>query len=166
MWALGEFAQISDALELALRQQVEWVGNHDIYALLADAAARQNQRQALQKYAPLAEENANRYAHRLYQGVSQRAWGVLHRLSAELDQAQTRLLASLEIFQELGCRWQSGRTMVELGRLAQAQADADRARSWFEQALALFDEMSAQGDAALVRDLLASPAQGNSAGQP
>ena len=54
--AEGEFALTTQALELALTSQGEWIGDHDLYAVLADAAALQRDEIALRRYAPLLEE--------------------------------------------------------------------------------------------------------------
>jgi tetratricopeptide (TPR) repeat protein len=105
----------------------------------------------LQKYAPLAEETAGQYDHRLYLASAHRAWGVLHRLSGNYTEAEERLHQALPLFQELGARWQIGRTLAELGQVAAAQSNPDRARNYFTQALSLFNEMGAQPDADRLR---------------
>lgn len=144
--AEGEFALVRHHLEAALHDTAEWVGDHDIYALLADAAARQEDLPALEQYAPLAEESATRYDHRLYRAVAHRALGVAHRLAGEHDLAQARLQQALELFAALGTGWQTGRTYSELGKLAQVQADAAAAIRHFTNALAEFERQGAGPD--------------------
>jgi len=71
--AEGEFALVRQHLEIALSKSATWVGEHDLYAMLADAAAQQRDEAALRQYTPLAEETASRYDHKLYQAVAHRA---------------------------------------------------------------------------------------------
>lgn len=144
--AEGEFALVRQHLEAALPQAAEWVGDHDLYAMLADAAAIEGDLPALHRYAPLAEETAVRYDHRLYRAIAHRAFGVAHRLAGEPGQAQARLEQALELFSELETNWQTGRTYFELGKLAQAQADAAPAIRHFSNALAEFERQGAGPD--------------------
>src|SRR5258706_11486099 len=104
--AAGEFARVIPILEQALHSDSEWVGNHVLYAALADAAAQQHDEAALLKYAPLAETLAQRYNHRLYQAVAYRAWGVAHRLAGDFALAADRLDQALRLFEALNTRWQ------------------------------------------------------------
>jgi len=124
--------------------------------MLADGAARQQDLEGLVEYAHPAEEAAARHDHKLYLAISQRALGVLHRLSGDYAQASTRLNTALTLFQEMETRWQSGLTMAEYGQLAFAQSDFEQARAYFTQALSLFNEMDAQPDADRVRMNLAA----------
>ncbi len=151
MAAEGEFALVRQHLEKALTQKVDWVGDHSLYALLADGAARQQDAAGLEQYARLAEETAVRYDHGLYLGMAHRAWGVWRRLSGDLAESEARLNQALALFQALETRWQAGLTLVELGRLAVEQADLDQARTNFARALELFDQMDARPDAERVR---------------
>ena len=153
--AEGEFALVRQHLEAALPQTAEWVGDHDLYAMLADAAARQDDLPALQRYAPLAEEAAIRYDHRLYQAIAHRAYGLAHRLAGEYDQAQDRLQKALDIFRQHEARWQIGRTYFELGRLAQDRADGAAAIGHLTNALAEFEKQGAIPDMARTRAALA-----------
>ena len=146
--AEGEFALVRKYLDIALDRTASWVGQHDLYAMLADAAVQQRDQAGLQKYAPLAEEFASRYDHHLYQAIAHRARGVAHRLAGQHEDAGTRLELALGLFQELGARWQIGRTYFELGELAAAQADALSAREHFTRALEKFVEMQAAPDTA------------------
>jgi len=63
--AEGEFALVRQILETALQTPSEWIGDHDLYAMLADTAAQQRDEEALRHYAPLAEATAIRYGHML-----------------------------------------------------------------------------------------------------
>ncbi len=128
---------------------------HDVYAMLADAAAAQRDLDGLQQYAPLLEELAARDGHRLYQAVAHRAWGVAARLAGDYAEAGKRLNLALESFQQLGARWQVGRTLAELGELELARSQAVAAREHFTQALAAFEELRAAPDAARVSAALA-----------
>lgn len=114
---------------------------------------------ALRQHAPLAEELAVRHGHTLYQAVTHRAWGVAHRLAGEFDNAQARLTQALALFRELGARWQTGRTLYELGLLAAAQGNADEARRCFTGALAAFEAMKAAPDVARTWSTLATLGQ-------
>jgi hypothetical protein len=154
--AEGEFALVRQHLEIALSKSAAWVGEHDLYAMLADAAAQQRDEAALRQYAPLAEEAAARYGHTLYQAIAHRAWGVAHRLAGRsaYAEAEARLNQALELFRGLDTRWQIGRTLFELGELARARDDSAGAREHFTLALAAFEEMKAAPDAARARAAL------------
>lgn len=152
--AEGEFAQLKHHLEEALTQRAEWVGDHDLYAILAAAAVQQRDITALRQYALLAEETATRYGHTLYQANAHRAWGVLHLLVGEYAPAETRLNQALQIFQNLEAHWQAGRTLYDLGELARLQNNAAQAHTHFSQALALFESLGAAPDAARTRQTL------------
>ena len=154
--AEGEFALATQALELALTSHTEWIGDHDLYAMLADAAALQRDEMALRRYAPLLEELALRYGHLLYQAIAHRAWGVAHRLADETVAAEKRLQQALDIFRSLGTRWQLGRTHFEWGELAAAQGDVVAAHDHFTQAQNAFAAMQAAPDLARTHKALAS----------
>jgi hypothetical protein len=132
--------------------------DHAVYAMLADVAAQQRDAAALRQYAPRTEELAVRDEHPLYLAIAQRAWGVARRLAGEYDEAQAQLDHALEAFQRMGMRWQEGRTLVELGELAQARPDGEparaAARNYYAQALATFEELRAAPAAAQVREVL------------
>ncbi len=130
--------------------------DHDAYMLLADAAAQHYDADGLRQYVPLASELASRDKHKLYFGIANRAHGVAARLEGEYEAAESSLRQALDVFQEMGTRWQAGRTWVELGELALAQSDADAARDCFAQALAAFEAVRAAPDAARTRARLNS----------
>jgi tetratricopeptide (TPR) repeat protein len=155
--AEGEFAQVREHLEAALpKPSIGWIafGDHEVYNLLTDTAARQRDLAAIQKYAHLAEELALRYDHKLNQAIAHRAWGVAHHLAGEYAEAQLRLNQALEIFQQLETRWQIGRTLFELGELASTQLETSNARHYFARALSVFEIVGALPDVARTREKL------------
>jgi hypothetical protein len=125
--------------------------DHDAYMLLVDAAAQRHDADGLRHYVPLAGELASRDAHKLYLGIVNRARGVTARLAGEYEAAVSSLRQAMDVFQEMGTRWQVGRTWVELGELALAQSDASTARDCFVQALAAFETVQAAPDVARTR---------------
>jgi len=152
--AEGEFALVRHHLEAALTLTGEWVGDHDLYAMLADAAGRQRDAAALRQYAPLAEESADRYTHRLYQAIVHRAWGVAHMLAGEFDAAEARLNQALTLFGALDTHWQIGRTHFELGELARAHSGHSAGRDNYAKALVEFETIGAAPDAMRVRKVV------------
>ncbi len=154
--AEGEFVLVRQHLEEALKLTGEWVGDHDLYVMLADAAAQQGDKDALRQYASLAEEAAARYDHKVYQAIAHRAWGVAHRLAGEHAESEARFDQALALFQALDTRWQIGRTLFELGELARARMDSAAARDYFSKALAEFERLGAAPDAARTRATLES----------
>jgi len=152
--AEGEFADVRSHLEEGLNHSAEWVGDHDLYALLAEAAVGEENLEVLMKYAPLAEETALRYGHNLYQAIANRSWGVAHRLAGEFSQAEDRLNRALVFFQNLGTRWQVGRTLVELGLLNYARGELALAGDFFRKALVEFASLAASRDTQRVQALL------------
>jgi tetratricopeptide (TPR) repeat protein len=121
---------------------------HIVYMMLVDAAAQAGDEAAIKKYAPKLEELATRDKHQPYLGIAQRAWGVAHRLAGEFSEAEKRVEAALEIFENLGMKWQTGRTIFEMGELALAKSENDTARDYFVRAQEMFEEMGAGPDLA------------------
>jgi tetratricopeptide (TPR) repeat protein len=152
--AEGEFALVREILEPTLTTPSEWIGDHDLYAMLADVAACQGDEAAIRVYARQAEALATRYNHTLYLAIAHRAWGVAYRLAGEFEAAATRFNQSLTLFRALGTQWQLGRTLFELGKLAMAQAKVAAARTYYIDSLSAFERMGAVGDAARLRDAL------------
>ena len=150
--AEGEFVIVRKYLEIAVNKTATWVGEHDLYAMLADAAAQQRDESALQKYAPLADEFASHYDHKLYQAIAHRAWGVVHRLASQYPEAEIRLNRALELFQKLEARWQIGRTFTELGEVAHSHAENTAAREHFSHALSAFEGIGVLPDVARTRE--------------
>jgi len=158
--AEGEFALVKDYLEAASNKPVSARGllfhDDELYAMNLDLAVRLRDEATLGQYAPLAEETAVRDGHILHQASAHRAWGVLHRIQGDYGAAETRLNQALMLFQGLEARWQIGRTLYELGELAQARTDPIGARDYFSRALASFKEMKAVPDMARTQAALAS----------
>jgi hypothetical protein len=155
--AEGEFTLVREHLEIALLQpSIGWIafGDHELYNLLADVAAQQRDEGLLRKYAPLAEEFASRYDHKLYRAIAHRTWGVSHRLAGQYMESQTRFEQALEIFQQMNTRWQIGRTFVEMGELDIARANNVAALEHFSRALNTFERIDAVPDATRVRERL------------
>lgn len=156
--AEGEFALVKQHMELALAKSQSPAGapsgDHDLHALLAEAALQQHDEHALRRYAPLLEDAATRIDHKLYMAIAHRAWGAAHRLAGEYVEAERRLNLALNIFADLDTRWQSGVTLFELGELARAQGKTVFARDYFSRALTAFEEMRAAPDAVRTREAL------------
>ena len=152
--AEGEFALVREYVETSIEQwamPLKWGTNphdQDLYVMLADAAARQRDLAAIRQYAPLAEELAVRDDHKLYCAIAHRALAVAHCLAGEYAEAETRLNQALELFQLLGTRWQTGRTLFEWGELEDSRGDRAKAREYFSRALIEFEAMRAVVDSA------------------
>jgi hypothetical protein len=108
--AQGEFALVREILKKAIQRPSVIVADHDVYAVLVDAAVQQRDTDGLRQYAPLLEEAAASLEHNLYMATAHRAWGVLHRLEDQYDQAEARLLEAVSLFTGLGTRFRIGRT--------------------------------------------------------
>jgi tetratricopeptide (TPR) repeat protein len=143
LMAEGEFALVQQHLGVALGESARWVGDHDLYAMLVDAAAEARDATALATYLPRAEETAARYNHQLYRGMVHRARGVSHVLTGEFVQAEIELNEALNIFERLETRFQLGRALAEKGELARAQGDAASTRSHIARAIEIFQDIGA-----------------------
>jgi hypothetical protein len=160
--AEGEFALVKEYMEKALTLPGQPVRRgtiahgHIMYATLADVAAQQRDLPALEQYAPVAEELAARDGHKLYLAIARRAQGVAARLHGEETTALALLRQAVNGFQQIGARWQTGRTLLELGELALAVSNPQAAREHFSQALELFEALGAAPDAARTRTALAA----------
>jgi len=154
MMAAGEFAPARQNLEIALKTSSEWIGDHDLYAMLVDLAVRQRDESDIRKYAAQTAALATGYGHELYQAVAYRAWGVAHRLDGDNAAAKASLNRALEIFSQLKTRWQMGRTLLELGELAVTQTSTAEARDFFIRAIELFEAMQASPDVLRTRAAL------------
>jgi tetratricopeptide (TPR) repeat protein len=159
--AKGEFALVIGSLEQALEQAGQPVNAgtmahlHGVYMGIVDTAAEARDLETLRKYTPTLEELARRDGHRLYLAVARRAWGVAWRLSGEREEAEANFSQALETFRAYGARWQIGRTLAELGELAQAGGNITSARDCYTQALAEFEALRAAPAAARMRELVA-----------
>jgi len=160
--AEGEFALVREQLEHALKLSGQPVKRgtmaheHDVYALLADSAARQRDEAALRQYTPLARSLAARDDHKFYLALALRASGVSSRLAGAHDEAELSLQEASAAFERIGARWQMARTLVELAELAQALANGDAARSYLSQSLTAFESLKAQPDVSRVQRALAA----------
>ncbi len=158
--AEGEFALVWDHLEVAGSKPVSARGllfhDNELNSMFVDLAVLQRDEATLRQYAPPAEETALRDGHILYQAVAHRAWGVMHRLRGEYAAAEARLNQALELFQGLDTRWQIGRTLFELAKVAQGRTDSAEARDYFSRALAAFEELGAVPDVARTQAALDS----------
>jgi tetratricopeptide (TPR) repeat protein len=158
LMAEGEFALVQQysgtAIDKSLGKAGGWIGQHDVYAMLVDAAAQKGDAAVLQKYTPAAEEMAARYNHKLYQAIVHRARGVAHRLAGQYSDAEIRLKQALTLFETLDTRWQIGRTLFELGELALANTESESAREYFSRALVAFEELGALPDATRTQEKL------------
>jgi hypothetical protein len=76
---------------------------------------------------------------------------VAHRLAGEWAAARDGLEQALGLFESLGTRWQAGRTLFEMGELAQDQDQRARAREYYSAALRALEVMRAVPDAARAR---------------
>lgn len=128
--------------------------DHDVYMALTDTAVQQYDAAAIELYTPLLQELAQRDNHKLYLAIALRARGVAQRLNANYDNADQFLLHALDLFDALGTRWQSARTLAELGKTERAQHMVERARDYFVRAVDEFDRLGATPDAARVRATL------------
>ena len=146
--AQGEFALVRENLEKAIHRPSLIISDHDVYAMLSDAAVQQRDQDALREYAPLLEEAAVSLEHKLYQAIAHRAFGVLHRLKGEYEEAKMRLQEATDLFRGLDTRWQLGRTHLELGEMFVEQSKTAEAKRHYVRALELFEEMGAIPDAA------------------
>ena len=77
-----------------------------------------------------------------------------HRLAGEFSQAEDRLNRALVSFQNIGTRWQVGRTLVELGQLNHARGELSLAGDFFRKALVEFASLAASRDTKRVHALL------------
>lgn len=145
--AQGEFALVTELLKRALHKPSGYISNHDVYAMLADAAVQQRDKDALREYAPLLEEAAASLEHKLYLAIAYRAWGVLYRLEGQFVKAETRLKQASDLFSGLGTHWQLGRTHFELAELAADSTETAKAAQHYAKAVELFEEMGALPDA-------------------
>jgi tetratricopeptide (TPR) repeat protein len=130
--------------------------DNDLYSMLVDIASQQRDQETLEKYVPLAEQQARQHDHVLYQAIVQRARGVLSRLKGQYDQSSVHFQKALTLFQKLETRWQIGRTYFELGELAREMTDVPSAHGYYSEALKAFEEMKALPAVNQVQEILKS----------
>lgn len=124
--------------------------------MLTDLAAQQRDLDAIRQYAARAQPLAERDNHRLYLAIIHRAMAVAHRLAGEYDAAAARLSQAYEIFDSLGTRWQIGRTLAEYAEFEQARRNDAAVRDYYSRALAEFQSVRAEPDAARIKASLSS----------
>ena len=158
--AEGEFALAMQNLQAGLEKQGQPVSygtmahDHEIYLDLTDTAMELRDEASIKKYAPFLEELATRDKHKLYLAVAHRAQGVAFHLSGNQNEAGSHLNQALDLFTELNCRWQMGRTLFEL---AQANIkNKSKAREYFMRAISTFEEIQAMPYAERTRSALIS----------
>ncbi|TFH36805.1 MAG: tetratricopeptide repeat protein [Anaerolineales bacterium] len=150
--AEGKFALIQKRLEPALELSGQPVKRgtmaheHIVYMMLVDSAAMAGDEAAIRKYAPLLQALAEQDDHRPYLAISQRAWGIAHRIAGEYAEAEECLKVALRLFGELDTRWQIGRTLFEMGELESARSNTELAEDYFTQALGAFESLEASPD--------------------
>ena len=115
----------------------------DMHAMAVDVAARSGDQDYLSKYLTLAETAAERADHRFYRAIAQRARGVSHRLSGELDQAARVLSAAADEFRAMETSWQVGRTLSELGEVEVSRGNPEMAREHYSEAVSAFKSLAA-----------------------
>lgn len=147
--AQGEFAQVKNRLEPALSLSGQPVKRgtmahkHIIYMMLVDSAVHTRDKASILEFAPILEELAINDDHQPYLAVCHRAFGVAHRLADEFEPAEIRLQKALGIFEKIGAKWQSGRTLFELGALADQRGNDELARELYNNAVLKFEELVA-----------------------
>ncbi len=151
------------ALEHGLATGAASGSDHEVYAMLVDAAAQERDLAALKVYAPLAEEAALRIDHKLDSGIAHRAWGVAYTLTGDSAAARNHLEQALELFSTYPLPWQMGRTRFEMGKLARQEAKIAEARDCYRLALEAFDRLGAAPYALRTRKALDGLDHGDSA---
>lgn len=160
--AEGEFALVVEQLQSALERPGQPVKRgsmaheHDVCALLVEAACRLGSSAVLLQHLPHLEELARRDNHRMYLPLALRARGVAHRLAGEYAEAQVPLQKALEGFTGMEMRWQMGRTLTELGVLEQERGNPEGALTYFARAVEAFDALGAAPDEARTQALIAA----------
>jgi tetratricopeptide (TPR) repeat protein len=125
------------------------VRDHLVYPYLAECAARAGDEATALHYATLAEEVARRGGSKPWLALALRAQALVYTERKEWKQAGVRLEEALVLFRGMGCRWEEGRTLVDLAHLYRWRGESgDRERAWqhYQEALNRFEELWAQPD--------------------
>lgn len=160
--AEGEFALVRDHLDHANRatsDPVRWgsaVTDLDYLVLRADAAAGARDAETLRASAHRAEQAAAQVGHRLYRAVALRSRAVLALLDGQPGAAVDLASQALQHFEDLGTRYQMGRTLGERARAQDARGDTASARDDWSRALELFQAQGASPAAQEARHALAA----------
>jgi tetratricopeptide (TPR) repeat protein len=147
--AEGEFALVAEKLKRSLPLSGQPVKRgtmaheHIVHMMMVDSLCGVEDRQGILLYAPRLLELAERDDHRPYLAVARRALGVAARLAGELEEARRLLNGALDAFNEIGLRWQAGRTYLEMGKLELARGSNEQAEAYFSEALETFRQIGA-----------------------
>jgi tetratricopeptide (TPR) repeat protein len=160
----GEFALVKECLERALEKSGQPVNygtmahDHAITMMLTECAVETRDEAALNKWAVRLMELAERDDHKLYAAIASRALGVSHRMAGRFGEAEASLQRALEVFTQMGTRWQRGRTLVEMAELelSRPRKGRKKARKHFSEALRMFEGIQAAADVARTRLALAT----------
>lgn len=150
--AEGEFARIKEQLETSLELSGQPVKRgtmahtHIVYMMLVDAASKARELETILKYAPVLEELAVRDNHQSYLAICHRSFGVAYSITKEFEKAENRLEQALEIFVSMGLNWQTGRTLAELGKVAELKNERSKALDLYGKARDLFESIQAKPD--------------------
>lgn len=161
MKAEGEFAQVKQHIEEALKTPPLFLTDRVLLLSLVDVAGEHAKIETLIKYVPMVEEDLNDTNHPLHKAIYSRAAGVLHTLQGDYQQAEEKLGQALEEFQGLGALWQIGRTHHELGQLDIAQKNPSQAKEHFSDALKAFEKIRAVPAIERTKVVLQNISEGN-----
>ena len=148
--AEGDFATGRRVLEEGMAIAAPSIAaDHFFHPCLAECAARTGDGEAALRYAALAEEVARRGGSKWWLAPALRARGLVYTEQGGYEQAEAHLREALAMFQGMGCRWEEGRTRVDLARLYRRRGEgSDRERAWehYQEALSRFEELWARPD--------------------
>jgi len=155
---------VKERLELALDKSGQPVNygtmahDHVLYMMLTECAVETRDEDALNKWVGRLMPLAQRDEHKLYAAIASRALGVAHLMAGRLRESEAAFQQALQVFTELGTRWQRGRTLVEMAELemSRPRKSKKKARQHYSEALEMFEEIQAAPDAARTRSALAA----------
>ena len=153
--AQGDFGTALQIFEDALTIAApSFVFDHAITPYLAECAARTGDGESALHYATQAETVARQGGSKPWLARAVRAQGLVHMAREEWKRAEAGLGEALAAFQEMGCRWEEGRALVDLARLYRGRDEGgDRKRAWrhYQDALNCFEDLWARPDAERVQ---------------
>ncbi|HEX6800008.1 MAG TPA: adenylate/guanylate cyclase domain-containing protein [Ktedonobacterales bacterium] len=129
-----------------------------LLAELAELAARSGDRELFERYSTQALELGWRSGARKAHAQALRARGLVTLDAGRYDDAQCDLEGALDRFRELGTAWEEARTRYALAGLFARRGlrdDAEHGRDELSAALATFERLHAERDAARARAALA-----------
>jgi len=149
--AEGDFATALRILEDILSWVPPYYQIHDyvVYPYLSECLVRSGDGERALHYAALAEDVVRQGGGKPWLALTLRAQGLVYIEQEKWGQAKPRLEEALALFREMGCRWEEGRTLVDLAHLYRKHGKAgDRERAWqhYQEALKLFEELWAKPD--------------------